>query len=71
MFMSNEKGRAGLFKYLADNDETQKQFSKRTGVPESTLSRLKVGGVPNLRDATAIEAATGGKVKAAGWLDAE
>lgn len=56
--------------YLKEKKMTQKEFSKRHGIPESVLSRSIAGKtVPTLRIAILIEGATRGKVKAKDWVN--
>lgn len=66
--MTDTAGLTGLKEYLKKHKETQKQFSKRSGVSESAMSQLMVGKGPSLLNATRIQEATGGEIEAISWV---
>lgn len=57
-----------LRQYLKEKRQTQKEFSKRSGVSESGLCRILQGKMPNVEEAVFIQRATRGRVKPADWI---
>ena len=69
--MTNDtnKGRLALVEWIQATGISQNEISRRTGLPQATISRWTRGEHrPGLRMALVLEDFTFGKVRAADWV---